>query len=105
MQEVPTVGRHGLELAKMVPGMTADAVSHTVLPYSDQQVGGTVGGPIVKDKMHYFGAYEYERTPNTIYGTVQALGQSYSLPDTVLSKSFMLRVDNQLAKNDRLSLR
>ena len=39
--------------------------TRTVLPYSDQQTGGTFGGPIIKDKLWYFGAFEYERTPNT----------------------------------------
>ena len=26
-------------------------------PYSDQQIGGTFGGPIIKDKLHYFVSY------------------------------------------------
>ena len=34
-----------------------DPVSHTVLPFSDQQIGGTLGGPIVQDKLHYFASY------------------------------------------------
>jgi hypothetical protein len=32
----------------------ADKIAKRVLPYQNQQVGGTLGGPIVKDKMHYF---------------------------------------------------
>jgi hypothetical protein len=83
----------------------ADPVSGTVLPYKDQQWGGTVGGPIVKDKLHYFLSYEYERTPNTIFNTIQTLGQTSSIPDTQLTKALLLRVDDQLTKNDRLSVR
>jgi hypothetical protein len=83
----------------------ADPVSGTVLPYKDQQWGATVGGPIVKDKLHYFLSYEYERTPNTIFNTIQALGQSSSIPDTQVTKSLLLRVDDQLSKSDRLSVR
>jgi hypothetical protein len=83
----------------------ADAVSHTVLPYHDDQSGATVGGPIIKDKVHYFFSYEYERTPLTIYNTIQALGQSATIPDTQLTNSLLLRVDDQLTKNDRLSVR
>ena len=30
----------------------ADPVAKVVLPYSNQQVGGTFGGPIVRDKLH-----------------------------------------------------
>jgi hypothetical protein len=82
-----------------------DAVSGTVLPYRDEQMGGTVGGPIIKDKLHYFMSYEYERTPNTIFNTIQTLGQTSSIPDTQLTNSLLLRVDDQLTKNDRLSVR
>ncbi len=35
----------------------ADPVKGTVLPYEDQQAGFTLGGPIVKDKLHYFASY------------------------------------------------
>ncbi len=83
----------------------ADAVSHTVLPYRDEQYGGTIGGPIIKDKMHYFFSIEPERIPGTIYDTVQALGQSFVIPDTVTSNSLLLRIDNQLSNADRLSVR
>ena len=44
-----------------------DPVANRVLPYQNQQIGGTFGGPIVKDKIHYFASYEYEREPGTIF--------------------------------------
>ena len=31
------------------------------VPYNQQQVGGVIGGPLVQDKMFYFGSYEYRR--------------------------------------------
>src|SRR5262245_8730195 len=31
-----------------------------VLPYSNQQVGGAIGGPIIRDKAHFFASYERE---------------------------------------------
>ena len=43
-----------------------DFIRHTILPYSDQQLVGTFGGPIRKDKIHIFGHYEYEREPRDV---------------------------------------
>src|ERR1041384_66646 len=48
-----------------------DFLTHTVLPYSNQQVSMTVGGPIKKDRVHFFGAYEVEREPKTYTYTSQ----------------------------------
>ena len=44
---------------------SADFVAKRVLPYQDKQLSGTAGGPIRKDKLHFFGNYEYEREPRT----------------------------------------
>jgi len=43
----------------------ADFIQKRVLPYSDQQISGTFGGPIRKDRAHFFANYEYEREPQT----------------------------------------
>ena len=45
----------------------ADPVAGTVLPYRNQQLAVTFGGPIRKDRLHFFGDYEYEREPNTSF--------------------------------------
>jgi len=42
-----------------------DFIQKKVLPYKDTQVSGTFGGPIAKDRIHFFGNYEYERNPQT----------------------------------------
>src|SRR5690242_4466908 len=56
----------------------ADFVQKRVLPYSDQQIATTFGGPIRKDKIHFFVNYEYEREPQTF---------TYSTPFAFLNMS------------------
>jgi hypothetical protein len=36
-------------------------LSSVKVPYDQQQIGGTIGGPLVRDKVFYFGSYEYRR--------------------------------------------
>jgi hypothetical protein len=84
----------------------ADNVAKRVLPYENQQLGATFGGPIVKDKVHYFASYEYEREPGTIFSNPSVLpGQSFTIPFKNGQKSFLARVDDQLTQIDRLSFR
>ena len=44
----------------------ADFIQNRVLPYSNQQVSTTSGGPIRRDRLHYFFNYEFEREPSTV---------------------------------------
>jgi hypothetical protein len=43
-----------------------DFVQNRVLPYQNQQLSATFGSPIKKDRVHFFGNYEYEREPQTV---------------------------------------
>ncbi len=85
---------------------SADLVALKVLPYSNQQIGATLGGPIVKDKVHFFGSYEYEREPGTIFSNPSSLPtESFSIPYQNGQRSFLVRLDDQLSLNNRLSIR
>jgi len=42
-----------------------DFILQRVLPYSNQQLSTTVGGPIVRDRLHFFVSYEFEHEPRT----------------------------------------
>ena len=75
-----------------------DFLAHKVLPYSDQQFSTTYGGPIIKDKLHFFGYYDGERNPLTI--TYTSLYPSFNnvLDDFSFKKTdhkMGARVDNQ----------
>ena len=79
-----------------------DPVLHRVLPYSNQQVSGTAGGPIMLNKTHFFASYEYERQPLTsIWQTVYP-AFNVSLSGIRNVKLGGVRVDQQLSSKTRL---
>jgi hypothetical protein len=83
-----------------------DPITNTVLPYESQQVGGSLGGPIIQNRLHYFASYEYEREPGTRFAAPTALpGQTFTIPFKNSQWSFLGRADYQLTNNDRLSVR
>lgn len=59
----------------------ADPIAQRVLPFSNQQYGGTFGGRLMRDKLFFFGAFEGERQPGTIFDTPTGFtGVSFSFP-------------------------
>ncbi|MCU1258327.1 MAG: hypothetical protein JWO80_1212, partial [Bryobacterales bacterium] len=84
----------------------ADPIAQKVLPFSDQQYGGTVGGPILKDKLWFFFGYEGEHQPGTLFLTPTGFaGTSFTYPTTLKTNSYLLRGDYQINSNDRISAR
>ena len=45
----------------------ADFFADRVLPYQNQQISMTFGGPVREDRVHFFGYYEYEREPQSYF--------------------------------------
>ncbi len=83
-----------------------DSVAHRLLPFSDQQFGGTIGGPILKDKLFFFFAYEGERQPNTIFDVPTGFGGlSYTFSNELRTNSYLLHSDWQINGTNRLSVR
>ncbi len=89
----------------------ADPVAHKVLPFSDQQFGGTVGGPIIKNKLFFFFSYEGERQPLTSVDSptayLNAAGQqiTFNFPNSYNTRAYLLHMDWQISNNQRLSVR
>ena len=76
--------------------------------YSRNQWGGAVGGPIVKNKLHFFGTYE--RTDEHAYFTVSAPAQFYGSFNGSFRGGFaqdlsMFRVDYQMTPNQNVMFR
>lgn len=85
-----------------------DFITKQVLPYSDQQFSSTYGGPIVKDKLHFFGYYDGERNPLTITYTSLYPAFNNALGDFQFKKTDHkagVRIDNQLSNNTRFMIR
>jgi carboxypeptidase family protein/TonB-dependent receptor-like protein len=72
------------------------------VPINNQQISFAAGGPIVRDKLHYFGNFEYEREPrSSIWNTPYAF-MNVELHDKNTAKLGGARGDYQLSNNLRL---
>ena len=82
-----------------------DPVLHRDLPYQDQQYVGTFGGPLRKDRIHFFAYYEGERNPQTaVYNTPYAVFNG-QLETTNITKMSGVRLDFEFSSRTRLALR
>ena len=84
----------------------ADHFTDEVLPFSNQQMGATIGGPIIRDKVQFFAMYEHTREPNTavIAPTVYG-GESITEPIGEYQDYVLGRADFQLSSIDHLMTR
>src|SRR5919198_202492 len=82
-----------------------DFVAHRVLPYSNQQVSVTFGGPIIRDRFHVFGSYEFEREPKTFTYSTAYPSFNNDFAHTDMTHKPLGRVDYQFTSATRLSVR
>ncbi len=84
----------------------ADHFTNEVLPFSNQQMGATFGGPIVRNKAQFFMMYEHTREPNTaIIAPTVYEGQSITEPVGEYQDYVLGRADVQLTPNDHFMAR
>jgi hypothetical protein len=83
----------------------ADPVVGRVLPYQNQQISGTFGGPIRRDKVHFFGNYEYQREPRTLVYTTPYPHFNLDLSSERTDKLGGGRIDVQISPRLRFSAR
>jgi hypothetical protein len=83
-----------------------DPFQNRVLPYSNQQVGGTIGGPIIQNTAHFFFSYEYQREPSTsVLGPAPYGGRTIELPAGEYQHYELGRGDYQAGLRDHFTVR
>lgn len=83
----------------------ADHVAKRVLDYKDTQFSGTFGGPILKNRLHFFANYENEKEPLTfLYNTPYPSFNLDRSGDHTEKKS-ALKLDAQFSTLTRLMVR
>jgi hypothetical protein len=84
----------------------ADFIQDRVIPYQNQQLSGTFGGPIIRDRVHFFFNWEYEREPGTItFNNAQFPSFNIDLPSTRTENKGGLKGDVQFNPQNRMWLR
>jgi len=83
----------------------ADFLQKRVLPYSNQQISATFGGPIVRNKAHFFASYEVEREPGVITSNSRFPTFNIDRPFRRLELKALGRVDYEFSPQTRLSTR
>jgi hypothetical protein len=83
----------------------ADPISGKVLPYEQQQVGVTVGGPLITDRMHFFGYAEYDRNPSTVGFDTIYPSFNFLIESKRKTQMAGMRVDYQISPQTRLMVK
>jgi hypothetical protein len=83
-----------------------DFIVNRVLPYSNQQISSTFGGPVRRDRIHFFGYYEGEREPQSyFFNSVYPRFNISDLTGTRTEHKAGARFDNQLSPTMRFMTR
>src|SRR5688572_21649679 len=72
------------------------------LPISNQQYSTAIGGPIMQDKLHYYGNFEYERAPLASVWTTPYPAFNLELNGKFSRKIAGARLDYQVSQDTRL---
>jgi hypothetical protein len=77
-------------------------VLERVVPIDNQQIAFTLGGPIRRDRLHYFANYEYEREPKVSVWNTPYPAFNVELEGNTTVKMGGVRLDYQLSPSNRL---
>jgi len=83
----------------------ANPVIGKVIPIKNQQFAGSIGGPIMRDKLHFFGFHEYERAPKTEVWNTPFPRFNVALSGTSTVRHEGARFDYQFSPETRLMVK
>ena len=86
-------------------GYAPDPVAGKVTPFRDQQMAASFGGPIVKDKLHFFGYTDYDHNPSTGVWTTPYPLFNISKDGILTTKQGGLRFDYQVSSATRFMVK
>jgi hypothetical protein len=87
----------------------AEEMEHTGNPFNRNQFGGDVGGPIIRDRMHYYVAFERTATDSS-YTIYTSLPQFYganqgTFRQPMIDQMLTARLDYQISNNQSVFVR
>jgi hypothetical protein len=72
-------------------------------PYRNEQVGGTLGGPVLKGQTHFFFNYERQNEPKTVVSNTGVPSLDVPVDGTDLRTLWFFRGDHAITQNHRVS--
>ena len=82
-----------------------DHVLNRKVPSSAQSYDWTAGGPILRDRLHFFFNYEYRRSPRSTIANTAFPAFNITLTGKDSTKLAVLRLDYQLSSQNRVMLK
>ena len=79
-------------------------LSPVKVPYDQQQYGGTAGGPLVRDKIFYFGSYEYRRERSQVVVS-SPVSPGLVVPTPANEHQFQVKGDSRFSPRHSLGVR